>query len=86
MTTEKAAEMIRRAYGTTHRTGLMMIAKIVDRVDLTQDEITAGIIHLMQTDPRVVVIPESNQKVLTEEERDAAVTIGCQVKHLIGWV
>lgn len=89
MTTEKAANEIRRAY-ETYRTQpgtneWMMIAEIVDRVDLTKDEITAAIGHLNRTDRDFHVIPESNQKALTERERAAEVIIGNQRKHLISW-
>lgn len=90
MTTEKAATEIRRAY-QTYRTlpgtnEWMMIAEIVDRVDLTKDEITAAIRHLNRTDQRFHVIPESNQKSLTRKQRAAEVIIGNQRKHLIGWM
>jgi hypothetical protein len=90
MTAEKAAGQIKRAY-EVYRTQpgtneWMMIADLQDRVDLTANEIKAGILHLNRTERQFTAIPESNQKVLTGRERAAAVMIGNQAKHLIGWV
>lgn len=84
ITAETAATEIRRAY-RTHNSEYVSFAQISHHVDLTQGEITAGVRHLMQTDPQVHVIPESNQKVLHPEERTAAVMIGNQAKHWITW-
>lgn len=89
ITVERVASEIRRAY-QTYRTlpgtnEWMMISDLVERVDLTQDEIRAGVIHLNRTDRAFHVIPESNQKALTVAQRSAALLIGNQWKHLIGW-
>lgn len=89
ITAERAANEIRRAYGTyttQHGQGeWMMIADIATRVDLTKDEIHAGLRHLKATDRRFNLIPESNQKVLLPVEREYAVWYGNQWKHLISW-
>ncbi len=42
-------------------------------------------LRLMNRMPDVTLIPESNQKTLTQEDREAAVTIGDQAKHAI-WI
>jgi len=89
MTTEKAADEIRRAYGATaagRPNEWMTIAHLRDMVDLNTDEITDAIKHLNSTDAAFHVIPESNQKVLTDRERDAEVIIGNQRRHLIAWI
>lgn len=90
MTAEKAAAEIKRAYGT-YRTlpgtnEYMMISSIADRVDLTIQEIHAGIRHLKRTDPAFHLIPESNQKALTPTDRAYAIDFGNQPKHLITWI
>ncbi|MEU7591187.1 hypothetical protein AB0A95_33445 [Micromonospora sp. NPDC049230] len=89
MTPKKAAVEIRRAYGTyttQHGQGeWIFISDIADRVDLTREEIHAGIRHLKATDQRFNLIPESNQKVLRPIEREYAIQYGNQAKHLISW-
>jgi hypothetical protein len=52
--------------------------------DLAKGEVDAVLVHMNQL-PDVNIVPESNQKTLTARDRDAAVTIGDQDKHLI-WV
>ncbi|MEU8269257.1 hypothetical protein AB0B89_19090 [Sphaerisporangium sp. NPDC049002] len=42
-------------------------------------------LRLMNRMPDVTLIPESNQKTLTQEDREAAVTIGDQAKHAL-WI
>ena len=90
ITAEEAATEIRRAYQTcvTQKAGAnpwMAIAQIAERVDLTKEEITAGVLHLNQTDDTFHAVPESNQKTLTSADREAALWIGNQWKHLISW-
>lgn len=84
MTAEKAAKEIRRAYGTIGQEFASLL-QVSDLVDLTKEEITAGILHLMRTDPAFYACPEANQKVLSLADHQAAVTIGNQAKHLISW-
>ncbi|MGV0813010.1 hypothetical protein ABQF34_13705 [Mycolicibacterium boenickei] len=50
--------------------------------ELTRPTVDAALISLYQQ-PGVSLIPEENQKVLTPADRDAAVEIGHQDKHLI---
>lgn len=50
--------------------------------DLPRPTVDAALISLYQQ-PGVSLIPEENQKVLTPADRDAAVEIGNQDKHLI---
>lgn len=50
--------------------------------DISREDFDAHLARLNQ-DPNVHIVPESNQKVLTQQERDGAVHIGNQAKHLI---
>jgi hypothetical protein len=50
--------------------------------DVDRAQFDAAILRL-NSDPHVHVIPESNQKVLTPEQRAGAVSIGNQPRHLI---
>ncbi|MGW4467487.1 hypothetical protein [Micromonospora sp. NPDC004704] len=89
MTAERAANEIRRAYGTfntQHGQGAWMsIRSIAERTDLTAQEIAEGCRHLISTDPSFNLIPESNQKMLTAIDHELAVWSGNQRKHLISW-
>lgn len=83
-----AAREIRKAYAT-YRTlpgtnQYMMISEVHNRTDLTPESMLAGIRFLMR-ESNFLVIPESNQKALTAEERAAAVVIGNQHRHMIAW-
>ena len=42
-------------------------------------------LHALERCPDVNLVPESNQKTLTQADRDAAVWIGEQAKHLL-WI
>lgn len=90
-TAEQAAEKIRRAYKIRvlqepeYGNRFVMLDDIWGMFDLTHDELTAGVLHLQRTDRKFVAIPESNQKVLTADQRRAAVRIGGQDNHLITW-
>jgi hypothetical protein len=92
MTAEQAASQIKRAYGirATQFTAegvnnWVMIDRIAELTDLTQAELAAGVVHLVRTDAGFTAIPESNQKVLTAQQRAWAVRIGGQDNHLITW-
>jgi hypothetical protein len=89
MNNEKAATEIRKAYNTYQTlpdtNKFMTIAELHNRTDLTAEWMLAGILHLMGTEQGFMVLPESNQKMLTQEARDAAVIIGNQPKHLVSW-
>jgi hypothetical protein len=52
--------------------------------DLPREEQDAALRRLERC-PDVNLVPESNQKTLTKERREAAVVIGMQDKHLI-WI
>ena len=78
---------IRRAYGTytsqyADPNGWAMITAIAERVDLTKEELHAGLRHLMRNEG-VVIVPTSNQKMLTETDWEWACWIGGQWKHAI---
>lgn len=90
MTAEKAAAEIIRAYKVIRAQRgsasgeWVTIADVADLVDLSKEQMREGCRHLnRQTGWNV--IPQSNQKVLTQRERAAAVHIGGQDKHVIGW-
>ncbi|MDP9848287.1 hypothetical protein [Streptosporangium lutulentum] len=50
--------------------------------DATRAEVD-DVLTLMNRMPGVNIVPESNQKTLTQQDRDAAVTIGDQAKHFL---
>ena len=50
--------------------------------DLSRDDVDAALRDLLR-DPNVHIVPESNQKVLTAEERAGAIEVGNQTRHLI---
>ena len=50
--------------------------------DVTRAEVD-DVLTLMNRMPGVNIDPESNQKTLTQQDRDAAVTIGDQAKHFL---
>ncbi|MEU8175856.1 hypothetical protein AB0C14_23500 [Microbispora hainanensis] len=50
--------------------------------DTPRDKVDAALRHMIGL-PDVRLVPESNQKMLTDEDRGAAVVIGDQAKHLI---
>ncbi len=61
----------------------IMLAELrAELAEVPAAEIDAALIQLNRT-PKVSLVPESNQKVLTAEERAAAVSIGNQHKHLL---
>ncbi|MFY1697022.1 MULTISPECIES: hypothetical protein [unclassified Solwaraspora] len=79
------ATRIRRAYHElVDQPGdyVMLAALRAALADLPGDDLDAALIKLNQ-DPDVDLIPESNQKSLTPQNRAAAVSIGNQDKHLI---
>lgn len=88
ITAERAANEIRRAYGALAGTQTAYPMSLVDlrnMLDLTSEEITAGILHLTVTDRMFLCTSEANQKVLLPEEREAAIYIGDQPRHWITW-
>lgn len=88
MTAERAANEIKRAYEVTRAvrsSEWMGMTRLAGMVDLTKDELTEGVRHLMRNDDRFNVVPESNQKTLTAADRRNALHIGCQDLHLICW-
>ena len=52
--------------------------------DLPRAEVDAELAR-MERMPEVSLVPESNQKRLTAQDREAAVVIGDQAKHLL-WI
>jgi hypothetical protein len=76
---------IRKAYGeVAARAGDWVMLDKLRRAlgPAPRDEVDAALIRLYGV-PDVRLVPESNQKVLTADERAAAVSIGNQDKHLI---
>jgi hypothetical protein len=77
-------ESIRKAYAELAQPGdYLMLARLRALLpDVPRAELDAALIELNRS-PDVALVPESNQKVLTDPERAAAVSIGNQLKHLI---
>jgi hypothetical protein len=77
--------LIRKAYGeVAPRAGAWVM---LDRIrgalgPVSRQEVDAALIRLHRA-PDVRLVPETNQKVLTDAERAAAVSIGNQDRHLI---
>jgi hypothetical protein len=79
------ADRIRKAYQVlAPKPGdYIMLAELRGELrDVPVAEVDAALIQLNR-DPNVSLVPESNQKVLTEQERRSAVNIGNQDKHLL---
>jgi hypothetical protein len=78
-------DRIRHAYaGLTPRPGgwVSHTRLRTELVDTSRAELDAAL-HTLYRTPGVSLIPEENQKVLTAADRDAAIVIGDQNKHLI---
>jgi hypothetical protein len=78
-------DRIRHAYaGLTPRPGgwVSLTRLRTELVDTSRAELDAAL-HTLYRTPGVSLIPEENQKVLTAADRDAAIVIGDQNKHLI---
>lgn len=76
---------IRKAYGQLAglRGEWVSLADLRDRlVDLPRDVVDASLVTMSRA-ANVNIVPESNQKALTQRDRDAAVIIGNQYKHAI---
>lgn len=81
----RAEQALRAAYaGLAERPGGWVSLTLLrgEVTDLPRKEVDAALISLYQQ-PGVSLIPEENQKTLTEADRAAAVRIGDQNKHLI---
>jgi hypothetical protein len=81
----RGEEQIRTAYArlVARPGGWVSLARLRGEVgDLPRKEVDAALINLYQQ-PGVSLIPEENQKALTDADRAAAVRIGDQNKHLI---
>lgn len=85
MTAETAAAQIRRAYNLAGGRDWVAIVRLAEFVDLTPAQMSAGVLHLLATDKRMDVNPESNQKTITPMGHLYAVRYGAQANHLIRW-
>lgn len=77
--------LIREAYAALAREpgGLVDLADLRDRLDgLPRVDVDRALVALNRT-KAVRIVPESDQKSLTQRDRDAAIVIGNQAKHLI---
>jgi AcrR family transcriptional regulator len=85
---EPAADLetrIRSAYGTlaAQPGGWVSLADLRAHLDgVTRDEVDAALRQLERA-PDVNIVPESNQKALSAEDRGSAVRIGGQDKHFL---
>ncbi|MGC4769186.1 hypothetical protein ACLQ25_09425 [Micromonospora sp. DT44] len=88
-TAENIATEIRTAYDTyttQHGEGTWMsIVTLAERVDLTPEQIAAGVKHLNRTDRAFATAGKPDQWSLTDMDRTYAVTIGGQANHVITW-
>lgn len=77
-------DRIRTTYATlAARPGAWLgLATLRDTLDVPRPDLDAALHELYRTGA-VSLIPEENQKVLTSADRDAAILIGNQAKHLI---
>ncbi len=78
-------ERIRNAYGrlASRPGGWVSLTHLrAEFVDASREDLDAAL-HTLYRTPGVSLIPEENQKVLTAADRDAAIVIGEQHKHLI---
>lgn len=90
MTAEKFATEIRRAYDNYMRqygrqNEWAGLAAIMERVDLSVEQLTEGIRYLLKHDSDFNVVPESAQWVMRPIDHACAVWIGDQWKHNITW-
>lgn len=82
---EDVEARIRKAYGelAPQAGDYVMLASLRKALpDIPRADLDATLVRLVQA-PDVRIIPESNQKALSAEERAGAVTIGNQQRHLI---
>lgn len=77
-------DRIRTSYATlAPRPGAWVgLATLRGELDVERDDLDAALQGLYR-DGAISLIPEENQKVLTAADRDAAILIGNQAKHLI---
>ncbi|MDZ4268087.1 MAG: hypothetical protein U1D00_20750, partial [Mycobacterium sp.] len=77
-------ERVRAAYArlVTRSGGWVSLTRLRAELDDPRDDVDAALRALYRT-PGVSLIPEENQKVLTADDRAAAVVIGDGAKHLI---
>jgi hypothetical protein len=80
-------DRVRHAYASlTPRTGgWVSLSRLrTELADTPRADVDAAL-HTLYRTPGVSLIPEENQKVLTAADRDAAIVIGDQNKHLIAF-
>jgi dTDP-4-amino-4,6-dideoxygalactose transaminase len=83
MTKNEAAAEIARIYRNhAEANEWMAITTLAEYTDMTPAELAEGFKHLARTDDDFVIIPESNQKMLTEMDRLYAVRMGGQELHV----
>jgi hypothetical protein len=85
MNNERAAQIVATAYRTREAQygakAIVGITSLMELTDLTVEQFEAGVIALSAQG--FVAIPESNQKMLTQEDHNNALWIGNQWKHLL---
>jgi len=86
MTKTQIAKQIKASYRKSHEAGeWMSVVDFAEQVDYTPTQIAEALIHLARTDDRFNLVPESNQKILTDMDHAYAVHFGGQEKHLYCW-
>ncbi|QWF80461.1 hypothetical protein [Amycolatopsis sp. CA-230715] len=80
-TDQRIRDAVRELAGTSGWAGLADVRKALGDVD--PGEVTRVLRDMQRDDPNVHVAPESNRKVLTDEDHAAAVQVGGLDQHLI---
>lgn len=76
---------IRAAYRALRRErgGWVSLADLRDQLESVPGDVLEAALKRLNRQPGVVLVPESDQTVLTKRQRDAAVKLGGELKHLI---
>jgi hypothetical protein len=82
---EDLETLIRKTYGVVaKRSGdFVLLSRLRSRLGIVSRTDVDAALKKLNRAPDVSLVPESNQKMLTDEDREAAVVIGNQDRHLI---
>lgn len=86
MNKEASAQQITTAYTRQGLAGWATMVQVAEATDLTPEQFAQGVRHLIDTDARFEVMPESNRKILTAMDRLYAVPFAGDDNHLMIWV
>lgn len=83
MKTSDIVSEIRRALRNCDTSGWVKMTEVAGHTDLTPEQWKAGMREILATDPDIEVMPESNQKTLTDIDRMYRVWCGGMDNDLI---